>query len=137
MLRMLMAQDPAAASLDDDEAQEIADACRAAPDHAFDRQWALTVLDRALSALQNECAADGQAAVFEKLQPWLTGEAAHGDQSELAASLGMNLNSLKSQIHRLKQRFRALVKAEAASTLDAGGSIEEEMAALLGTLRRG
>lgn len=124
-----------AASLDDTAALAVADGASTAPDHAFDRQWALTVLARALADLQQECAAEGRAAVFEKLQPWLTGEAAHGDQNELAATLGMNLNSLKSQIHRLKQRYRQLVTAEIAATLDEGGSVAEEMAALLATLR--
>ena len=74
--------------------------------------------------------------VFEKLQPWLTGDAAHGDQQELADSLGMNLNSLKSHIHRLKQRFRVLVRMEIAGTLNQGDFIEEEMSVLFATLRR-
>jgi RNA polymerase sigma-70 factor (ECF subfamily) len=123
-------------SLDDEEAREVADPRQLSTEMIFDRQWALTVLSRALKELQSECEVEGKAVVFEKLQPWLTGDAAHGDQLELAESLGMNLNSLKSQIHRLKQRFRALVKAEIASTLDEGGSIEEEMSALFATLRR-
>ena len=125
-----------AASLDDTEAQVVADARQPSPDMAFDRQWALTLLSRALSELQRECEVEGKAVVFEKLQPWLTGDAAHGDQLELAASLGMNLNSLKSQIHRLKARFRALVKEQIAATLDDGGSIEEEMTVLFAALRR-
>jgi DNA-directed RNA polymerase specialized sigma24 family protein len=125
-----------AASLDDTEAQVVADAQQPSPDMAFDRQWALTLLSRALSELQRECEVEGKAVVFEKLQPWLTGDAAHGDQLELAASLGMNLNSLKSQIHRLKARFRALVKEQIAATLDEGGSIEEEMTVLFAALRR-
>ena len=123
-------------SIDDQEAREVADPTLPSPDSAFDRQWALTVLSRALNELQRECEAEGKALVFEKLQPWLTGDAAHGDQQERADSLGMNLNSLKSHIHRLKQRFRALVKAEIAGTLDEGGSIEEEMGVLFATLRR-
>lgn len=125
----------AAASLDDTTALAVADASSTAPDHAFDRQWALTVLSRALAGLQRECEADGRAAVFEKLQPWLTGDAEHGDQNELAAALGLNLNSLKSQIHRLRQRYRELVTAEIAATLNAGGSVADEMAALLAILR--
>lgn len=125
-----------AASLDDEEAQEVADRRLPSPDAAFDRQWALTVLSRALNELQRECEAEGKAVVFEKLQLFLTGDAAHGDQQELAASLGMKLNSLKSQIHRLKHRYRELVMAEIAATLDGGGSIDEEMAVLLATLRR-
>jgi len=123
-------------SLDDTEAQVVADARQPSPDMAFDRQWALTLLSRALSELQRECEVEGKAVVFEKLQPWLTGDAAHGDQLELAASLGMNLNSLKSQIHRLKARFRSLVKEQIAATLDEGGSIEEEMKELFAALRR-
>lgn len=125
-----------AASLDDDEAREVADPRLPTPDAAFDRQWALTLLSRALGDLQRECELEGRAAVFEKLQPWLTGDAAHGDQLELAATLGMNLNSLKSQIHRLKSRFRALVKEQIAATLNEGGSIDEEMGVLLAALRR-
>lgn len=123
-------------SLDVDEAREVADARLTTPDAAFDRQWALTLLSRALGDLQRECELEGKAVLFEKLQPWLTGDAAHGDQLELAASLGMNLNSLKSQIHRLKSRFRALVKEQIAATLNEGGSIEEEMTVLFAALRR-
>jgi len=125
-----------AASLDDTEAQQMADPHLPSPDSAFDRQWALTLLSRALGDLQQECTAEGKADVFEKLQPWLTGDAAHGDQLELAAALGMNLNSLKSQIHRLKSRFRALVKEQIAATLNQGGSIDEEMTMLFAALRR-
>jgi len=125
-----------AVSLEDTEAQVVADARQPTPDTAFDRQWALTLLSRALSDLQRECELEGKATVFEKLQPWLTGDAAHGDQLELAASLDMNLNSLKSQIHRLKSRFRALVKEQIAATMNEGGSIDEEMTVLFAALRR-
>lgn len=124
-----------AASLDDTAVLTVADGASTAPDHAFDRQWALTVLSRALREIQRECEAEGRGAVFEKLQPWLTGDAAHGDQNELAAALGLNLNSLKSHIHRLRQRYRELVTAEIAATLEEGGSVVEEMSALLATLR--
>ncbi len=124
------------ASLDDEEAREVADPRMPSPDSAFDRQWALTLLGHALGDLQRECELEGKAVVFEKLQPWLTGDAAHGDQLELASALGMNLNSLKSQIHRLKSRFRALVKEQIAATLEEGGSIDEEMTVLFSALRQ-
>jgi len=60
------------------------------PDAAFDRQWALTVLGHTMEALQLECATTGRAEFFEQVKPWLTGEAAHGDQSVLAEKCGMN-----------------------------------------------
>lgn len=113
----------------------IADDDQLPPDAAFDRQWALTTLDHALQALRRECALEGKAVLFERLQTQLTGDADHGDQVALAASLGMNPNSLKSAVLRLKRRFRALVKSQIAMTLDDEGSVEDEMASLFAALR--
>jgi DNA-directed RNA polymerase specialized sigma24 family protein len=113
----------------------IADEENLPPDAAFDRQWALTVLTRSLRSLRQECETAGCAELFNQLQPWLTGEAGHGDQAALAATLGMNMNTLKSAVRRLKQRFRALVKAEIDSTLEDGASVDEEMKALFAALR--
>lgn len=124
-------------SLNDTEAGEaraLEDASVLAPDAAFDRQWALTVLARALEALRQECAAEGRADFFEAVKPWLTGEAAHGDQSALAASCGMNANALKVAVHRLKRRFRAVLKAEVAGTLDDPDAVEDELRALFAAL---
>lgn len=116
------------------EAQSVADATVLSPDAAFDRQWALTVLARALEALQQECAAEGRAEFFEGVKPWLTGEAAHGDQTALAASCGMNANALKVAVHRLKRRFRDVLKAEVAGTLDDPAAVESELHSLFAAL---
>lgn len=116
------------------EAQSVADASVLSPDAAFDRQWALTVLARALEALRLECVAEGRGEFFEGVKPWLTGEAAHGDQATLAASFGMNANALKVAVHRLKRRFREVLKAEVAGTLDDPGAVESEMRALFAAL---
>ena len=104
------------------------------PDAAFDRQWALTVLARALEALRLECVAVGRGEFFEGVKPWLTGEAAHGDQAVLAASFGLNANALKVAVHRLKRRFREVLKAEVAGTLEDPGAVESEMRALFAAL---
>lgn len=116
-------------------AMMLADEDRLSPDEAYDRQWALTVLERALAALREECADEGKSELFEKLHPWLTGEAEHGDQAALAESLRMNMNSLKSTVHRLKQRFRTLVREEIACTLDDEAAVEEEMRVLFTALK--
>ena len=116
-------------------AQSVPDAGALPPDAAFDRQWALTVVARALEALRRECAAEGRGDFFEGVKPWLMGEAAHGDQAELAVRGGMNPNALKVAIHRLKRRFRELLKAEVAGTLEEAGRIQEEMDALFAALR--
>jgi RNA polymerase sigma-70 factor (ECF subfamily) len=121
-------------SLNDTEACSVPDAGMLSPDAAFDRQWALTVVARALEALRRECVAEGRADFFEQVKPWLTGEAARGDQAALASGCGMNANALKVAVHRLKRRFRQLLKAEVAGTLDDPGLVEAEMRALFAAL---
>ena len=116
------------------EARSVADVSMMSPDMAFDRQWAITVLARALEALRQECVAEGRGEFFESVKPWLTGEAAHGDQAALAARCGLNANALKVAVHRLKRRFRELLKAEVAGTLDDPAAVETEMRALFAAL---
>ncbi|MGD1085103.1 MAG: sigma-70 family RNA polymerase sigma factor [Verrucomicrobiota bacterium] len=116
------------------EARSVADASVLSPDAAFDRQWALTVVARALEALRRECASGGRVDFFEQVKPWLTGEAARGDQTALAARCGMNANALKVAVHRLKRRFRQLLKAEVAGTLDDPGLVAAEMRDLFAAL---
>jgi len=121
-------------SLNETEACSVPDAGVLSPDAAFDRQWALTVVAHALEAFRRECVAEGRADFFELVKPWLTGDAARGDQATLAASCGMNANALKVAVHRLKRRFRQLLKAEVAGTLDDPGLVEAEMRALFAAL---
>jgi hypothetical protein len=116
------------------EARSVADASVLSPDAAFDRQWALTVVARALESLRSECVAEGRLDFFEQVKPWLTGDAARGEQAALAGSCGMNANALKVAVHRLKRRFRQLLKAEVAGTLDDPGLVAEEMRDLFAAL---
>ena len=95
---------------------EIPDATTAPSDLIFDRQWALTLLDRSLLALNAEFSTADQRAQFETLKPWLTGEPGT-PQSAVAAQLGLNENAVKVAIHRLRRRFRELVKSEIAQTV--------------------
>jgi RNA polymerase sigma-70 factor (ECF subfamily) len=118
----------------DGEAHALPDVGALSPDAAFDRQWALTVVARALEALRSECAVEGRAEFFERVKPWLTGDAARGDQSGLAVTCGMNANALKAAVHRLKRRFRQALKNEIAGTLEDAGQVEAEMQALFAAL---
>ena len=105
-----------------------------APDEFFDRQWALALIDRASAALAQEHATAGQAETFAQLQPWLTGDAAHGDHGPAARSLGISEGALRIAVHRLRRRFRHLVKAEIAQTLDNPRAVDEEMQHLFAAL---
>lgn len=118
----------------DEEASRIGaipDAIALAPDAAFDRQWALTVLAQALKKLRAEFDAGGKAALFESLKPWLTGDAAHGDQAELAAACGMGVSALKMAIQRLRQRYRDCILDELRGTLEDARMVQEEMQSLM------
>jgi RNA polymerase sigma-70 factor (ECF subfamily) len=121
-------------SLYETEGSSVPDARMLSPDAAFDRQWALTAVAHALEALRDECIAEGRMDFFEAVKPWLTGDSARGDQVALAASCGMNANALKVAVHRLKRRYRQLLKMEIAGTLDDPGMVEAEMRALFAAL---
>lgn len=124
-------------SLDEDAedgAVEIADARQTSPDAAFDREWALTTIARALDAVKQECAKEGCAEFFQQVKPWLTGDATHGDQGAVAAACGMSAAALKMAISRLRRRFRDCIKAEIAGTLDDAAMVEGEMQELFAAL---
>jgi RNA polymerase sigma-70 factor (ECF subfamily) len=100
----------------------------------FDRAWALALVERALQLLEAECAARGRAAQLSSLRPLLTPNASAASQTEAAAELGLSDGAMRVAIHRLRRRFREIVRAEIAQTLDAPGDIEEEMRHLVAAL---
>jgi RNA polymerase sigma-70 factor (ECF subfamily) len=122
--------------LDDDAGGpvEIADPNLLTPDAAFDRQWALTTISRALEMVRRECEEEGRGDFFQRLKPWLTGDAQHGDQGAVADACGMSAAALKMAISRLRRRFRDCLRAEVAGTLDDEGLIDAEMQELFAAL---
>lgn len=104
------------------------------PEQEFDRQWALTVLDQALKDLATEHAAKGKGEFFETLKPWLTGDTGALSQKETADQLGINEGAVKVAIHRLRKRFRALVKEAVAQTLPDSEKVEDELGYLISVM---
>ena len=123
-----------ALSLDEEGVAEVSDDRLLSPDVAFDRQWALTMLERSLEALRSECMAAGRAAFFDHVRPMLTGDSAYGDQAGVASECGMSIEAFRMAVHRLKKRLRQCVKAEIAGTLDDPSSVADEMQILLEAL---
>jgi RNA polymerase sigma-70 factor (ECF subfamily) len=121
-------------ALDADSADDLRDARQALPDEEFDRQWALTVLARALESLRTQCLAAGRGTIFAQARPWLTGDAAHGDQGAAAEAIGMSATAFKMAVHRLKHDFRQCVKAEIAGTLNDPTMVAIEMESLFAAL---
>ncbi|MEL6330604.1 MAG: sigma-70 family RNA polymerase sigma factor [Planctomycetota bacterium] len=102
-------------------------------DRAFDRDWARETTSAALRRLESDWAGRGRGGQFEALRATLTGEGPA--RSELAGQLGMSENAVAVSIHRLRQRYAALVREAVARTVADEADIEDEMRHLVDVLR--
>jgi RNA polymerase sigma-70 factor (ECF subfamily) len=114
---------------------ELPDPHGRTPEREFDRQWALTTLALSLRQLATESSAAGRGEHFDVLKPWLTGETEGDSQAEAAARLSMTEGAVKVAIHRLRKRFRDLVKAEVGQTVSDPEQVTEELRNLIAALR--
>ena len=104
------------------------------PERIFERRWALTLLDQVLSRLRAEYERDGKAALFEALRPTLVGERTEQPYAELARALESSEAAIKSAVHRLRQRYRQLLREEIAGTVDQGTAVDDELRHLFAIL---
>ena len=102
------------------------------PDKAFDREWALALLAKVIERLQKECEADGKTKLFGQLKIFLTSGKDGTAQAEVAQALGMEEGAVRVAIHRLRKRYRELLRDEIAQTLADAADVDEEMRALFG-----
>lgn len=102
------------------------------PDQAFDREWVLALLSKVIERLQTECAAEGKAKLFEQLKVFLAAGKSETAQSEAAKALGMEEGAVRVAVHRLRKRYRQLLRDEIANTLSDPAMVDEEMRALFG-----
>lgn len=114
----------------------IPDPAGPAPDAAFDREWAIALVDRALTALKSEFVAGGKQRQFEILKPWLLGEQACSSQADAARDLDLNEGAVKVAIHRMRKRFREVVRREIAETVGDEAEAQDELRYLLEVLSR-
>jgi len=105
------------------------------PEHLFERRWALAVLDQVLLRLQGEYSASGKAGLFAALRGWLSGDLGVAGYGEIAQRLGMTEGAVKVGGHRLRRRYREILKEEIAQTVVGPDEVEEEIAYLLSCLR--
>jgi RNA polymerase sigma-70 factor (ECF subfamily) len=104
------------------------------PDKLFEKQWALTLLSEVLNRLETEYQQDGKLELFTALKQTLTGTRESQPYLELAEKLDMNEGAIKVAVHRLRRRYRDLIRAAIADTLDESENIEDEMQHLFSAL---
>jgi RNA polymerase sigma-70 factor (ECF subfamily) len=103
------------------------------PDLAFDRRWAETILDQALEKLRQENVERGKEKFYETLKPCLATDTAD-DYASLGRELGMTPGAIAVAIHRLRLRFRELVRSAVADTVGSEADLEDEMRNFLAIL---
>jgi RNA polymerase sigma-70 factor (ECF subfamily) len=104
------------------------------PAKLFERRWALTLIEHALSRLEAEFEATGRKDRFEELQVFMLGEPTTISYAQAGERLGISEGAVKVAVLRLRQRFRELLRAEIASTVAEEEDIEGEMRHLFATL---
>lgn len=104
------------------------------PDLLYDREWALALLETTLARLEAICHSEGGASVFDTLKPCLTADTARISYPELSTSLGVSEGAARVAVHRLRKRYRHLLKEEISRTLADPAQADEEIRALFTTL---
>jgi RNA polymerase sigma-70 factor (ECF subfamily) len=117
------------------EAADFALAKTLSADQLYERRWALATLEQVLTRLESEYRAAGNAALFDRLKEFLVGERGRPSQAEIARELGMTENAVRQAFHRLRLRYRVLLREEIAHTVIALGDVEDELRHLVSVLR--
>jgi RNA polymerase sigma-70 factor (ECF subfamily) len=101
------------------------------PERIFDRRWALALLEQVLNTLERELEASGKGRLFDRLKVYLAAQRSAPPYAEAAQELGMTEGAVKVAVHRLRQRYRRLLRAEVARTVGDADDVDEEIRRLL------
>ena len=101
------------------------------PAKAFEQRWAATLLETVLQRLQAEFGATGRGDLFEALQAHFWGDPDSTPYPELAERFGLTLANVKTTAHRLRQRYRDLLREEIAHTVALPSQIDDEIRHLM------
>lgn len=108
---------------------------RLTPEKIFEKQWAITVLEQVLGRLQQEEIAAGHECFFQEVKGWLWGDKGDTGYAELAGQLGLTESALKAAVHRLRLRYRELLREEIGRTVATPLEVQEELEGLMAALR--
>ena len=97
------------------------------PESIFDLRWAATVVERALRRLREECESRGRRRLFDLINGYLIADRADISYSNIAQKLGVAEPEVKRLLHRMRQRYRDLLRDEVAQTVERSGDVDEEI----------
>lgn len=106
------------------------------PERLFEREWALTLLDRVLQRLRDDQLESGKAAQFEVLKSFLSVDRETANYTDAAERLGTEVTAVRVAAHRLRQRYRSLLRDEISHTVESPDEIEDELRHLFSALSR-
>ncbi len=101
------------------------------PEKVFEQRWAWTIIDQVMEQLRKQYADRNQENLFDELKGSLTMGTETATRSELARQLGMDENALSVAAHRLRRRFRELLREEVSQTVATPELVDEELKYLL------
>lgn len=101
----------------------------------YERRWALTVLEQVLARLREEYDTAGHAQLFGRLHEILIDDAGQLSQAQIAVELGMSENAVRQAFHRLRLRYREILREEIGRTVMLPGDVEDELRHLITVLR--
>jgi DNA-directed RNA polymerase specialized sigma24 family protein len=106
------------------------------PENLFERRWALSLLGQVMVKLRMEFARMGKSEYFDKLSCLLNGDPPVIGYEVLARELGASVGALRVAVHRMRRRYRELLRAEIAETVSKPAEVDEEIRFLLSALRQ-
>jgi RNA polymerase sigma-70 factor (ECF subfamily) len=104
------------------------------PEMMYERRWAFAVVERTMSELRHEYDAEQKSELFEQLQGFLPCGHGNVSRADLAAKRRVSVGAIDVAVHRLRQRFGALLREQVAQTVSSEAEVEEEIRYLISVL---
>jgi RNA polymerase sigma-70 factor (ECF subfamily) len=105
------------------------------PEKIFNRRWARTLLEHVLTILGQECNRDGKGPLFDSLKEFIAGGSDDRSYQQIAESLQMTPGAIKVAVHRLRARYRELLREQISQTVDGESEIDNEINDLFASLQ--
>jgi RNA polymerase sigma-70 factor (ECF subfamily) len=107
---------------------------RTTPESLYERRWAISLLENVMSKLRGEFSEAGKISEFETLSTFLNRDSEPARYETVASALGVSAGALRMSVHRLRRRYRSLLREEIAESVSDHEEVDEELRFLLSRL---